>query len=484
MLRLIIGLCVLLGLLIAGGRSRAADTDETMPYHETLRPQFHFSARANWLNDPNGLVYFGGEYHLFFQHNPSGIDWGNMTWGHAVSTDLLHWRQLDHALAPDASGTIFSGSTVVDHGNTAGFQAGAEPALVAVYTAAGDTSPESKGKPFTQCLAFSNDRGRTWTKYVGNPVLPNLVKGNRDPKVTWHAPTRRWVMALYKDGSDFALFASPDLKAWTHLQDLTVPGSDECPDFFEIALDGKAADTRWVFTTANGRYLVGSFDGRRFVPESGPHPSDHGANYYAVQSYSDAPDGRRIQVAWMRGGQYPGMPFNQQMSIPCNVTLRTTPDGPRLFRQPVWEIESLRRDSRRMTAVVVSAGSPDPMAGVAGDCFDLIADLLPGKGPTTAEITFSVHGHPLVYRPDARELHFLDRSMRVHPVAEDGPVRLRLLVDRTSLEVFADDGGSVLSSCFVPIPDAAPLALSAKGGSVTVTSLELHFLESVWSPDR
>ena len=186
-----------------GEGNDAIKTDEL--YNETYRPQFHFTARKNWLNDPNGMVFYKGEYHLFFQHNPLGMQPGNLSWGHAVSRDMVHWEQLANALTPDALGPIWSGSAVVDWNSTTGFgQAGDKP-LVAMYTAAGE--------PFTQCLAFSLDRGRTWTKYDHNPVLPHIIGGDRDPKVVWHVPTRRWVMALYLDGSDFALFSSPDMKA-------------------------------------------------------------------------------------------------------------------------------------------------------------------------------------------------------------------------------------------------------------------------------
>jgi fructan beta-fructosidase len=236
-------------------------------YREPYRPQFHFSSRRGWNNDPNGLMYYRGEYHLFYQHNPYGWKWGNMHWGHAISRDLVHWQELGDALYPDALGTMFSGSGVVDWGNTAGLQTGEEKTLVCIYTAAGDTSALSKGQPFTQCIAASNDRGRSWRKYEGDPVLGHIVAHNRDPKVIWHAPTGRWIMALYLDKNDYALFASPDLKGWTRICDVALPGCSECPDLFELPVDGEAANTRWVFWGANGTYRLGAFDGRGFVPE-------------------------------------------------------------------------------------------------------------------------------------------------------------------------------------------------------------------------
>jgi fructan beta-fructosidase len=503
-------------------------------YAEALRPQFHFTSATNWLNDPNGLVYYKGEYHLFFQHNPSGIDWGNMTWAHAVSPDLLHWRQMDDALKPDRLGTMFSGSAAVDWNNTAGFQTGDEKTLVALYTAAGGTSPESKGQPFTQCLAYSTDRGRTWTKYAGNPVLPHVAKENRDPKLIWHEPTRRWIVALYKDGETFGLFASPDLKTWTHLQDVTMPGCSECPDFFEIKVERPSAprmqtsgpsellpseprahssrrsaqakpeasgpgehgatdapfappplkrwgnqasaDTRWILTAANGRYLVGAFDGQLFTPESGPHVADWGANYYAVQTWSDTPDGRRIQIAWMQGGKYPGMPFNQQMSIPCEMRLRALPEGLRLCRLPVKEVETLRRTRHTWKDATLRTGE-NLLSGVHGDLFDIVATIEPGDA---REIGFKIRGEHVRYLPADGKLTCLGKTAEIKRDAPTAPIKLRLLVDRTSIEVFANDGHVVMTSCFLPKPEDRTLALYAEGGTARASSLEVYELGSAW----
>src|SRR5579862_7663486 len=445
-------------------------------YHETYRPQFHFTPRTNWTNDPNGLVYDKGEYHLFFQHNPTGINWGNMTWGHAVSRDLIHWEQLPDAIKPDALGTIFSGSAVVDEHNTAGFQTGREPALVAMYTAAGDTSPESKGQPFTQCLAYSNDRGRTWTKYVGNPVLKHLIGGNRDPKLVWHAPTHRWILALYLDGETYALFASPNLKEWTKLQDVPMPGCGECPDFFEIPLEGDPATQKWVFTSASGRYFVGAFDGAKFTPETGVLQVDYGANYYAVQTYSDIPpsDGRRIQIAWMAGGSYPKMPFNQQMSFPCAMTLHNTPEGPRLYRWPVKEIQRLYARERAWRDVTVLPGQ-NPLRDLSGELWGVEAEFEP-HGAT--EFGLRARGQTIAYSVPKQTVTCLGRSA---PLPMEGSrIRLRLLVDRTSLEVFGNDGRISMTSCFLPRQKDKSLAVYAIGGPVRLVSLQVRQLRSTW----
>ena len=443
-------------------------------YNETYRPQFHFSAKKNWLNDPNGLVHYNGTYHLFFQYNPFGREWGNMTWGHAVSPDLVHWEQRPDALEPDRLGTIFSGSAVVDHENTAGFQKGQEKTIALIYTAAGGTSKESEGQRFTQALAYSADGGKTFHKYEKNPVLGHIVGENRDPKVIWHAPTRRWVMVLYLDGSDYGVFASPDLKTWERLQTLSIPGTIECPDLFELPVTGEPNETRWVVTAANGHYLIGRFDGKRFTQESGPHPSDLGANFFAVQTYSDVPDGRRIQVAWMRGGNYPGMPFNQQMSFPCVLTLHRTSEGLRLYRAPVREIEKLRLKPRRWENVTLRPGE-NPLSEVKGDLFDIEAELDPGDAD---EIIFTLRGEEVRYDAAEKRLSFLERSGELAPDA--GRIRLRFLVDHTSIEAFGNGGRLSMTSAFLPPPDQKGLAVSSRGGTARIRSLTVYPLKSAW----
>ena len=449
-------------------------------YDEIYRPQFHFTAQTGWLNDPNGMVFYDGEYHLFFQHNPFGLTSGNLTWGHAISPDMVHWTQIANAITPDERGPIWSGSAVVDWHNTSGLAHGVETPLVALYTAAGSTSPASQGQPFTQCLVVSLDRGRTWAKYERNPVMAHLVHENRDPKVIWFAPTRQWIMALYLDGEKFGLYASPDLKTWTELQTFTMPGSSECPDFFPLPVDGEPNQSKWVFTGANGRYLVGSFDGAKFVPEQDALPADYGANYYAVQTFSDVPacDGRRIQIAWMAGGKYPEMPFNQQMSFPCELTLKRTPEGLRLYRWPVREIASLHEESHLLRDLTLHPGD-NPLHELSGDLWDIEAEF---ELHDAAVFGLRIGGEDVRYTVAEQTITCLNRTAPLPP--NGNRVLLRVLADRTSLEVFGGSGETVLTSCFLPSEQEKGLRVYAEGGSVKLAALAVVSLRSAWQASR
>lgn len=453
-------------------------------YREKYRPQFHFSSRRGWNNDPNGLVYYKGEYHLFYQHNPYGWAWGNMHWGHAISRDLVHWQELPSALYPDELGTMFSGSGVVDWRNTTGFQTGEDKVLVCIYTSAGE--------PFTQSIAYSNDCGRTWTKYEENPVLEHIVGANRDPKVIWHDPTKKWVMALYLDGADnkhpneYALFSSPDLKEWTRLCDVKLPGATECPDFFELPVDGDPANTRWVFWGANGHYLVGAFDGDSFAPETDPlraycGGSEKRGSAYAAQTWSDIPaeGGRRIQIAWLQG-DIPDMPFNQQMSFPIELTLGTTEgEGFRLHFSPVEEIEKLYKAKEALCDVDLSK---DPTHLPVGDCdlLDIQADIDVNEA---TGLEFNVRGIPIVYNVKRQELSCCDRTAPLR--TSEGKLQLRLLLDRASIEIFAAGGLVYMPLAVIPKDDNRSCFLSSRGGSGSesegkVVALDIFKLHSIW----
>ena len=468
------------------------------PYGELHRPQFHFTPKKDWMNDPNGLVYYKGEYHLFFQHTPGFIRHAPNTWGHAVSTDLVHWEQIDHAIEPDEYGWIWSGSGVVDSRNTAGFKEGDEDAIVAIYTTGGFGDPPN---PCVQSIAYSTDRGRTFTAYEGNPVLGYLRGANRDPKVIWHEPTQKWAMALYLDGNDFALFGSKDLKRWDHLCDLEVADTGECPDIFVLPVDGDPQNTRWIFWGAAGVYRIGTFDGTTFVPETGALRAELGTNGYAAQTWSDIPesDGRRIQISWMAGGKYPGMPFNQQLSFPVEMTLRSTPEGIRLFREPVREIELLHGRKHEWRDHLLRAG-PDRhelchrygmtwrdrerelraslIPGTSWDLFDIRAEVEFGDAKAFGAV---IRGIDLRYDVAERMFSYLGRDIPAE--LDGGRLCMQILVDRTSLELFVGDGRTSASFCFLPEPWDHPLEFYALEGSVRLVSLKVCELKSAWNED-
>ena len=431
-------------------------------YDEALRPQLRFSQRLGWNNDPNGLVHYDGEWHLYFQHNPYGRRWGNMHWGHAVSRDLVHWEQLPIAIYNRAHGDwAFSGGAVVDERNTAGWQTGDEKVIVASWTSTG------RG----ECIAYSNDRGRTFTEYEGNPVV---VHEGRDPKIIWYAPGEHWVMAVYSqvdDAQTIAFHTSKDLKSWEFASRL--PGYYECPEIFELPCDangdGDADDTRWVVFAADAQYTLGRFDGKVFTPlHEGKHRLHHGS-YYASQTFSNAPDGRRIQIGWVRV-ELPGMPFSQTFSVPHELTLRTTPDGVRMFAEPVGEFERLRRDSIIASDVSLEAGSPLALP-VSGELFDLRATFELGNATS---VGLDLGGQRIVYDVAAGKLGEADLA----PV--DGRIEIRVLVDRPLLEIIGNRG-----RVWITTPRAKPGAFPrivafAEGGAATLRQLEVHALESIW----
>jgi len=443
-------------------------------YREKHRPQFHFSSRRGWINDPNGLTFYKGEYHLFYQHNPYGTKWGNMHWGHAVSRDLVHWTELGDALSPDRLGTMFSGSGVVDQGNTAGFQNGDEKTMVCIYTAAGGTSLESRGKPFTQCIAYSNDCGRTWTKYRRNPVIGHIVGRNRDPKVLWHQPSSKWVMALYLAENDYGLFTSSDLKSWVLQDRIEFPGAQECPDLFELPVRGAGMASKWVFWGANGTYLLGHFDGNTFETDGEVHRHNWG-NAYAAQTWSNVPveDGRCIQVSWLRG-DIPAMPFNQMMTFPVELSLRMTDDGPRLFSTPVREIESLHRRKLLCQAVSVNEAN-QVLKSIDSNLLHVRSEL---QVHDAAVLGLDIRGIQVTY--DARTLE-LSCGGRVAPLAPvKGKVALEVLVDRACVEIFGNHGRVYMPLSVILPEDDRPLSLFSKGGTAGVARLEVYELRSAW----
>lgn len=433
-------------------------------YREPRRPQFHFTSRRGWLNDPNGLVWFEGEYHLFYQHNPYGWDWGNMHWGHAVSPDLVHWTELPIALYPKEYGDwAFSGSGVVDRRNTSGFGTGGSPPLVVAFTSTG------RG----ECIAYSNDRGRSWTEYEGNPVVKH---SGRDPRLLWHGPTNRWVMAVYDEtggGRRIAFHSSPDLKAWRF--ESQIDGFFECPELFEMPVEGLPGKTLWVLYAADGQYQLGQFDGHRFVPESDKLRIWYG-NFYASQTFSDAPDSRRIQIGWGNGISFPGEPFNQQMTVPCELRLRSTPEGVRIVVHPVAELALLRGKTHRFDGLALKPGD-HPLPALAGSGFEVRAEAEVGD---TGVFGLNIAGTRIGYDAVKKSLACGDVTA---PLAPEGQVvRLRILVDRGSIEVFGNDGRVAISHAFAPSADrpSLTLILPASDHPVKIRSLQVDELTSAW----
>ena len=289
--------------------------DEKAQQDYPFRPQLHFTAERGWNNDPNGLVYADGVYHMFYQWNPYGVIWGNMHWGHAVSKDLITWEHKPVALEPDEYGTMFSGCGFQDKENEAGY---GKDALLFFYTSAGGTNKWSldAGNKHTQRLAVSVDNCRTIEKK--GTVLEHIVGGNRDPKVFYHAESNAYVMVLYLDESEFAIFRSGDLLHWEESQRFSVPGMWECPDLFELTVEG-TAEKKWVFWSADGYYVVGAFDGCRFTPESERKSAYCTKLPYAAQTYSGV-EGRVISVAWLRTANNAGG-FRGMMTIPAELSL-------------------------------------------------------------------------------------------------------------------------------------------------------------------
>ncbi|MHA6806232.1 glycoside hydrolase family 32 protein [Salinifilum ghardaiensis] len=460
---------------------------------EQWRPRVRFAPARNWMNDPNGMVWFDGEYHLFFQHNPYGSDHDNMSWGHAVSTDLVRWEQLPVALRPDELGAVFSGGAVVDEHDTSGFFGG-EAGLVAFYTADGESQ--------TQCLAHSADRGRSWTKYEGNPVIDNPgIEDFRDPKVIRHEATGRWVLMLAA-GDRIMFYGSSDLVRWELLSEFGAErgahgGVWECPELFELPVDG-GGRSRWVLIVsinpggpAGGsaaQYFLGDFDGTTFTPDDDEvRWVDRGADFYAAQTWSGEPDGRRLWVGWLSNWDYaeqvPTEPWRGSMSVPRELGLTERSGAVELVQRPVRELEAVRGRRHGWRG---SVRGEQEIPGLSGGCLDIDATFrLPGgSGGAFGLDVFATGNHRtrVGYDADAGEL-FTDRtasgSAQVHPdfparhgtpltLPDGGQLRIRLVLDRSSVEVFADDGRAVLTHLVLPdAPEESVVRLFATGLGVS-----------------
>ncbi|MBX7442403.1 MULTISPECIES: glycoside hydrolase family 32 protein [unclassified Arthrobacter] len=516
---------------------------ETAPAETSrFRPAIHFTARDTWLNDPNGLVFHNGLYHLFFQNNPFGNVWGNMSWGHATSRDLLHWTEHPVAIACDEEEDIFSGSVVVDHGNTSGFGTADSPALIAIYTSAYKAAAEHHGTQ-AQSLAYSTDDGMTWHKYEGNPVLTRDSPNFRDPKVfRYHGDAGGfWVMvAVEAQHQKVVFYRSADLISWEFLSEFGPANADagewECPDLFPLEVDGDPENIKWVLIInvnpgavaggSGGQYFVGTFDGVRFLPDacSLPAPAgvsalgdpaaasaalqqclwlDWGRDCYASVSFSDAPDGRRIIIGWMNNWDYanqlPTAPWRSSMTLARELRLTAVDGSARLVQQPILagfcggegpggaaEQMNAARFELRDTAFRL----PD---AVPGSAQVIEAEILPGNAERVALRIFGSsdggEGAVLSYDPadailtlDRRQsgstgFHAKFASAESAPlVLEDVVLKLLIVVDHCSVEVFAQGGKVVMTDLVFPDAENRENWLSVEGGQGTIQKLTVSTL--------
>ena len=460
------------------------------------RPVYHFAPQWGWMNDPNGMVYKDGEYHLFYQYNPYGSRWGNMNWGHAISRDLVSWEHMPVAISPDGLGTIFSGSAVVDKDNTAGFGANA---IVAFYTQASARQMQS--------IAYSTDNGRTFKKYAGNPVLTGDVADFRDPKVSWHEGTHKWILTLAV-GQEIRFYSSPNLKDWTYESNFgegqgNHGGVWECPDLFELPVAG-TSQKKWVlivninpggpFGGSATQYFVGSFDGHKFVNESPKATKwmDFGKDHYATVTWSNAPQNRVIALAWMSNWQYanevPTMQYRSSNSVPRDLRLFVKDGETYLQSAPSPELLALRKDKVMSKSFSVGkAYTIDQLMSDNKGTYEITMTVRQKKQGNLSMRLMNEQGEEIEYSLDMakRELTCIRDKSGVAGFSKDfitptvtqvdgGDLQLRFLVDRSSVEAFVNDGRFVMTNLVFPHTPYNKVMFSATGGSVSVKNFTVY----------
>lgn len=433
-------------------------------YSEPFRQQFHFSPASGWMNDVDGLWFSEGVYHLTHQASPFAFEGGKgLHWGHATSADLLHWQQQPLMLVPgrNVEGEAWSGSVVVDSADTAGLMQGNQPTVVAFYTSTA----------LGTSLAFSNDGSKTFNAYDQNPLAigDSDYTKDRDPTVVWHQPTQRWVGAYWENGGT-SFYTSPDLKAWTHAS--SVAFGDVVPDFYELPVDGNAADTRWVLQNGGGQYLVGSFNGQTFTPESAqPQDLDVGPDFYAAHTFfrQTFPDARVVQIGWLRDAGIATAPFRGSATFPAELGLSTTPSGLVVTRTPVRELAELYGQRKHWDAQQLPVGK-NLLAGMRSKTFDLELTLALSK-TSAKKLELTIAGRKLTY--DIAQQTFEGVSF---PAASDR-LALRFLVDWSSLELFGDAASYSASLPFTP--GDATLSLSADG-ALSLVAADFREVGRAW----
>lgn len=492
----------LLGLLCAVALTSATG-GHTAAYNEPYRPQVHFSPREHWINDPNGLVFFRGEYHLFFQYNPFGDQWGHMSWGHAVSTDLLHWRELPVAIPEQNGEMAFTGSVVIDK-NTSGLCGTQPECMIAVYTGHRSTLEQTRQ---TQNLAYSVDNGRTWKRYAGNPVIDLRMADFRDPSVFWDDAQKHWVMAVsLPTKHKVRFYSSPNLKQWTKLSDFgptgDVDGVWECPDLLHIPGEHGTAGM-WMLKTglnpgspqggSGEQYFLGDFDGKQFTPSSKPGAhgwTNYGKDDYCAISFNHLPPGSKpVLLGWMNNWQYasklPTSPWRGQMSLPREISLISDKEGLAAKQAPI--VAPLREGKLGLSFAETSEKT------ILEAPFELEVKFAPGNEEVFGIRLYSDDRHWTEIGFD-RERHqfYMDRtksgetiadgfaSRTTAPLAAGRSFDLTLVVDRSSVEAYAQDGTIAMTDLIFPASDRSRVELFSKSGKPVAAKASAWKLRSTW----
>lgn len=509
-----------IGFLISVRTTKKDDEDTVaspVNYKESLRPQYHFTPEKNWLNDPNGLVYHDGKYHLFYQYNPFGDNWGNLSWGHAVSEDLLHWDHMPIALEEENGIMMFSGSIVVDEENSSDLGTAENPPMIAIYTGH-YTNGDEEEPTQDQRVAYSLDDGQHWTKYEGNPVIDEDLRDFRDPRIIQTEDSDGWIMVVaLPTEHKIRFYRSSNLLDWEFESEFGPAGATkgiwECPDLFKLPVEGTDGEERWVLQVDinsgpmdgefGGQYFVGHFDGSEFVE----HPDtkgdilwvDEGKDFYAAQSYSNAPDDRRIWIAWMNNWEYareiPTAPWRGMMTCPREVGLMNTTDGPRIYQQPVKEHEKLRKTHQEFQDIKIS-NEELSNEKLKGKAFELKAEFELDDAEYFGIKVRKGSDEETVVGYDTDQLKmFIDRELsgktsfnssftEVQEVSlepQNNRITMQILVDWSSVEVFGNEGQLSMTNQIFPSESSDQIEVFAEGGTVQLVSLDFWQLQSVWN---
>jgi fructan beta-fructosidase len=473
-------------------------------YQETWRPQFHYSTPLHWINDPNGLVYFDGEYHLFAQHNPMANYWGHMSWAHAVSKDLVHWEHLPLAIEEGKEVMIFSGSCVIDSFNTSGFGKEGKIPMVAVYTG------HTEGVNQSQHLAYSLDHGRSWTKYDKNPVLDLKKRDFRDPKVFWHAPQRKWVMAVMLPiEKQVQFYSSGNLKDWKLMSHFGPAGDTtgiwECPDLFQVPIVGEPGKKKWVFMHSPApymQYFVGEFDGTTFKNENDPSKifrPDYGPDYYAAIVYNNLPAGSTpVSIGWANNWNYanalPTSPWKSVMSISRELSVKKINGQWQLIQSPVAALSSLKGLEQEMKNISVEG---EKLINFSSQQMGIELVFEKGTGSSFGIQLAAGNGHPIEigYESSTNKI-YIDRSKTANQSfnerfvalnrfetilpSSSKELKLKVFFDQSIVEVFVNDGEAVLTAQLFPDKDDNRIQLFSKGGKTLCKELHVWQMKSIW----